>query len=254
MKKKINSAISLAIVLFVGLSIPAVAATFDLTVYQAQKKLQELGYNPGPLDGIWGKKTEISVKQFQRDNGLTVIGRLDEETKKRLGLKTIPQAKSHLRPLVTFRMKSIPLLSIFPREKAVPKGDRVFVIVGLGDITPETQIIPSHINLLLVDKKKNNFKPIAFGLPLTGYKSPLTMVGQLISGDLKIEGPKSTFVGLIYVVPKDSKDLKLKLPDGKTLGLKIDSYYSPPEEKRISDFLSSGKIVHKLAGDTWRSE
>lgn len=33
------------------------AASSSDGIYQAHKKLKELGYDPGPSDGIWGKKT-----------------------------------------------------------------------------------------------------------------------------------------------------------------------------------------------------
>ncbi len=46
----------------------------DKTVYNIQKKLAELGYNPGPADGIMGGKTRKAIKLFQQDNDLTVDG------------------------------------------------------------------------------------------------------------------------------------------------------------------------------------
>jgi hypothetical protein len=35
----------------------------------AQKLLKDLGYNPGPVDGMYGKRTETAIKRFQLDNG-----------------------------------------------------------------------------------------------------------------------------------------------------------------------------------------
>ena len=64
-----------------------VSFSYDQTVYQAQKRLNELGYNPGPLDGFWGKKTENAIKSFQRDQRLPISGKLDEETINKLELK-----------------------------------------------------------------------------------------------------------------------------------------------------------------------
>jgi peptidoglycan hydrolase-like protein with peptidoglycan-binding domain len=63
-----------------------VAAQRDETIHQAQNKLKELGYDPGPIDGRWGRKTEAAIKSFQRDKGLPVTGELDQQTKERLGL------------------------------------------------------------------------------------------------------------------------------------------------------------------------
>lgn len=56
----------------------------DSDILEVQRRLTELGYNPGPIDGVWGKKTQAAIREFQRNNGLPVTGRLDEETKKRL--------------------------------------------------------------------------------------------------------------------------------------------------------------------------
>jgi peptidoglycan hydrolase-like protein with peptidoglycan-binding domain len=45
-----------------------------LTVTEvAKEKLKELGYDPGPPDGIRGKKTISAIKRFQGDNGLVAI-------------------------------------------------------------------------------------------------------------------------------------------------------------------------------------
>ncbi len=56
------------------------------TVRQVQAKLKELGYKPGSVDGAWGKKTETALKKFQEDVGISVTGKLDEETQEKLGL------------------------------------------------------------------------------------------------------------------------------------------------------------------------
>lgn len=37
-----------------------------------QKRLLAHGFNPGPVDGIWGDRTTWALKRFQRDKGLTV--------------------------------------------------------------------------------------------------------------------------------------------------------------------------------------
>ncbi|MBC8438524.1 MAG: peptidoglycan-binding protein [Deltaproteobacteria bacterium] len=53
-------------------------------ISKLQSALIAKGYNPGPVDGAYGFKTESAVKQFQKDNGLS-IGALTYETLKRLG-------------------------------------------------------------------------------------------------------------------------------------------------------------------------
>ena len=55
-------------------------------VYDVQKKLKEIGYEPGSIDGIFGKKTATAVAEFQRDKDIPPTGKIDEATLKALGL------------------------------------------------------------------------------------------------------------------------------------------------------------------------
>lgn len=43
-------------------------------VRDVQTRLHQLGYDPGPIDGIRGRRTYNAVKQFQRDRGLEIDG------------------------------------------------------------------------------------------------------------------------------------------------------------------------------------
>jgi hyperosmotically inducible protein len=52
----------------------------DAKVRAAQEALEAKGFNPGPIDGIWGPKTSAAVSDFQRKENLTVSGRLDAPT------------------------------------------------------------------------------------------------------------------------------------------------------------------------------
>jgi len=45
---------------------------------EIQTLLTDIGYNPGPVDGLYGRKTANAVKAFQRDIGLTPDGRIDQ--------------------------------------------------------------------------------------------------------------------------------------------------------------------------------
>ena len=71
------------------------------TLFQAQKKLTELGYSPGSPDGLSGARTEIAIKKFQVDNKLSPTGTLDRVTLQKLlgsiggtlSTKTVPPAK-----------------------------------------------------------------------------------------------------------------------------------------------------------------
>jgi hypothetical protein len=58
----------------------ATGATEDTHVRLAQERLKHKGYDPGPIDGIWGPRTAAAVADFQRKEGLTVTSRLDADT------------------------------------------------------------------------------------------------------------------------------------------------------------------------------
>lgn len=44
------------------------------TARDVQVRLFGLGYDPGPIDGVWGPKTRRAVRDFQRDNDLLIDG------------------------------------------------------------------------------------------------------------------------------------------------------------------------------------
>jgi hypothetical protein len=52
-----------------------------------QERLADKGFNPGPLDGQMGEKTQVALRQFQRTHGLPPTGGLDEATRIALGLE-----------------------------------------------------------------------------------------------------------------------------------------------------------------------
>jgi len=50
----------------------------------AQGRLVNLGYNPGPADGVLGRRTRTALALFQHDEKLEVTGKLDDATKQKL--------------------------------------------------------------------------------------------------------------------------------------------------------------------------
>ena len=55
-------------------------------VRELQRTLKEQGYDPGQIDGIFGKKTERAVKRFQKASGLKADGIAGRRTFFALGL------------------------------------------------------------------------------------------------------------------------------------------------------------------------
>jgi peptidoglycan hydrolase-like protein with peptidoglycan-binding domain len=50
-------------------------------VRQAQERLKDAGFNPGPVDGQLGAQTKDAIKEYQKAHGLPQTGRLDEPTR-----------------------------------------------------------------------------------------------------------------------------------------------------------------------------
>ena len=64
--------------LVVGFSSALAASECD--VRQAQQALDERGIDTGPIDGVFGPRTQRAVQQFQTQNDLTASGTLDGDT------------------------------------------------------------------------------------------------------------------------------------------------------------------------------
>jgi len=56
------------------------------TTKKVQSKLNASGYNAGPVDGFWGKKTKTAIESYQNKKGLKVTGKLNKELLSRLGI------------------------------------------------------------------------------------------------------------------------------------------------------------------------
>lgn len=55
-------------------------------VTELQQKLHQQNLYTGPIDGNWGPETQAAVKNFQKKEGLTETGKLDQQTMSKLGL------------------------------------------------------------------------------------------------------------------------------------------------------------------------
>jgi len=94
-------------------------------LHELTKKIQyllfELGYNPGPIDGIFGTKTHEAILQFEIENALPAQGQISDELYQRLSA-TFKEAK---------KSKTLAAISIpFLIEKTLPA---VVQIIGLND-------------------------------------------------------------------------------------------------------------------------
>ena len=57
------------------------------TVRNVQDGLTQLGYKPGPVDGMMGKKTANAIKAFQRDVDMPADGKVSDALMRRIDEK-----------------------------------------------------------------------------------------------------------------------------------------------------------------------
>ena len=100
-----------------------VAAPHNDVVYQAQNKLLELGYHPGPSDGILGKRTRAALIRFQRDHRLSATGVLDKETLHQLQSSNPPQSPQDQHANIAVGDKQTPIQHE-PSGLAAPPDNR----------------------------------------------------------------------------------------------------------------------------------
>jgi peptidoglycan hydrolase-like protein with peptidoglycan-binding domain len=61
-------------------------ATKHQRVMAAQQALKDKGHDPGTIDGKMGPRTRAAVADYQKAEGLKQTGRLDDETRAKLGI------------------------------------------------------------------------------------------------------------------------------------------------------------------------
>jgi peptidoglycan hydrolase-like protein with peptidoglycan-binding domain len=59
-------------------------------ISRVQQRLRALGFDPGPVNGDFGEKTQAALAQFQLSVPLPAGGQLDEPTLAHLGVRDYP--------------------------------------------------------------------------------------------------------------------------------------------------------------------
>ena len=59
-------------------------------IRRTQHELARRGFDPGPIDGIWGRMTESAVKRYQQAHGLLVDGIVGPKTSESLFSEALP--------------------------------------------------------------------------------------------------------------------------------------------------------------------
>ena len=90
-------------------------------VRNIQKRLKELGYYTGSVDGDFGTATDKAVKAFQKANGLTADGKIGPKTMEALNSSKAVRAGTTATPKTTAKRTATPKPTATPKKTATPK-------------------------------------------------------------------------------------------------------------------------------------
>src|SRR5579875_2482131 len=64
-------------------------------VRSVQQALKDKGYDPGPIDGIYGPHTRAALRNYQKHEHLQASGKMDDQTLNSLGVQPTPAEEFH---------------------------------------------------------------------------------------------------------------------------------------------------------------
>ena len=109
--------------IFLSIAVDTVAEEWNSIVFEAQETLQRLGYDPGQVNGKWGRKTASSIRKFQKDNGMAVTAELDHDTVKAL---LVDQQQPDKQPTISQESTKEPAVSIMKTTYETSKDNGNF--------------------------------------------------------------------------------------------------------------------------------
>ncbi|MGN0779815.1 MAG: peptidoglycan-binding protein [Aristaeellaceae bacterium] len=104
-------------------------------VRDLQKRLKELGYYTGSVDGDFGAATEAAVQEFQQANGLTVDGKAGTNTLNKLNSSTAVSKKTYTASQATAKPTATPKPTTKPT--ATPKPTAKVTATPKPTATPD---------------------------------------------------------------------------------------------------------------------
>jgi len=119
--KSMGPRIVVVTVFFVLFLQVGISTTFaDGMTRTVQEALVEKGFDPGPVDGIWGSKTKAALMKFQESAGLTANGEVDGATRSSLlsGMSATPSPANA--PQASASAASIPTTPAFSEDDTGP--------------------------------------------------------------------------------------------------------------------------------------
>ena len=119
----------------------------NIGIKDLQHALRELGYEPGPIDGILGTKTKAAIRAFQIDRGLPVTGEVSDNLRTSIALVLVPVTgeASELRISIALALLSdqshTPISSSPPRALERKSTGSGFRITNRGHVLTNAHVV-----------------------------------------------------------------------------------------------------------------
>jgi peptidoglycan hydrolase-like protein with peptidoglycan-binding domain len=160
----------------------------DAQTLQVQNALHDAGYDPGPADGVFGKKTKRALQAYQKSNNLPVTKQVDQNTLMVLGIFQEKPGRIASKP----EKKSEPL----SEEKIAPQETLEYVTLKETELKVQKEVfsnslanMPANSQLILIADEGDWYK-VRYG-EIIGYVysstvtpgrgNPPPVTGQLIA-------------------------------------------------------------------------
>ena len=202
-------------------------------VRQVQQQLNALGYDAGPVDGQYGRKTRQAILQFERDHDLPTVGLPDAHVRERI-------AAALRRKRADRAAEDGGELAIYDSEARELAGEPNLVTAAdiIRDMGPETLIIKKgeHGALLFTDGAI--FSAPAY--PLEDIQDP-TGAGDAFAGGLAGH--------LVRANAYDQEALRRGVVYGSVMASFVVENYGPDRllELGPDDIVERGKSFRQLA-------
>lgn len=127
-------------------AVTAAASPDRAMVRETQQLLTDLGYRPGPVDGLFGKKTGAAIAAYQRDAGLAQTGRPSAELLTRL--RTNRQAlgggaaTTQPAPMAAPTVEPQPMAAPAPAAAIAPTPSPAPAPTPAPAVSPEPIVVP----------------------------------------------------------------------------------------------------------------
>ena len=179
MFKKILAAIFLAIALLSTVAEAGVEEGID--VRKVQNLLAKLCYNPGPIDGAWGRKTEAAAKKFFKDNKFKYDGRLGKDQFSFLTTQAAFSNKKCTSNQNKINSSTDDKVTIFEGRSQIPDLDKqvndatISHYYRVGDKRTVAEVLGAEIIVLtafLISRLNKRFKPKTYRASRNEWRKP----------------------------------------------------------------------------------